>query len=196
MFLLGIELQESLGYSALEAGAAFFPITILMMMLSPRAGKLAQRIGPRLPMTVGPIIMGAGLLLVARVAPGTSYTTTVLPAAIVLGIGLSMTVSPLTAAVLAAVDNHHAGVGSGVNNAVARLAGLVAIAVLPLASGLSGAEASLTKGFERSMTISAVSCLIGGAIAFATIRKSAPLRSVIHPSISHTCHHEESRSAA
>lgn len=195
MFLLGIHLQLTLGYSALEAGAAFFPITVLMMLLSPRAGQLSQRFGPRWPMTLGPLIMAIGLLLAARVEPGATYVGVVLPAAIVLGLGLAVTVSPLTAAVLAAVDEGHAGVGSGVNNAVARLAGLVAIAVLPLASGL-GSGATLTEGYQRSMLISALGCGLGGLLAYATIRRSVALSTAMHPNISHTCHHGKSRSAA
>jgi EmrB/QacA subfamily drug resistance transporter len=196
MFLLGIHLQRSLGYSALEAGAAFFPITVLMLALSPRAGALAQRIGPRWPMSAGPVVMAAGLLLAGRIAAGSTYLLDVLPAAVVLGLGLSLTVSPLTAAVLAAVEEHHAGVGSGINNAVARLAGLIAIALLPLLSGLASGETSLTDGFRRSMWLSAAGCVAGGLLAWATIRRSVPLRSLIHPSISHTCHHAEQRRAA
>jgi EmrB/QacA subfamily drug resistance transporter len=197
MFLLAIELQRSLGYSALEAGAAFFPVTILMMALSPRVGKLAGRIGPRWPMTLGPVVMAAGLLLMARIEPGETYVATVLPSAIVLGLGLSLTVSPLTAAVLAAVQEHHAGVGSGVNNAVARLAGLVAIAVLPALSGIAGvAGGALTQGFARAMWMCAAGCVAGAAIALATIRESVPLRAVVHPSISQTCHHGDARRAA
>lgn len=195
MFLLAIHLQQSLGYSALEAGASFFPITILMLLLSPRAGQLSQRIGPRWPMTVGPLIMAAGLLLAARIEPGASYVGVVLPGALVLGLGLAATVSPLTATVLAAVDEGRAGVGSGINNAVARLAGLVAIAVLPLASGLA-AGASLTDGFRRSMLISAAACAVGGLLSFATIRRTVPLTSAVHPDISHSCHHGKSRSVA
>lgn len=195
MFLLGIYLQESLGYSALEAGAAFFPITILMLLLSPRAGQLAQRIGPRLPMTLGPVIMGAGLLIASWIVPGTSYGTTVLPAAVVLGLGLSVTVSPLTAAVLAAVDEHHAGVGSGINNAVARLAGLIAIAILPFVSGLSGVGRDLTQGFRTAMWITAAGCVVGAATAYSTIRRSVTLATVAHPNISQSCHHGEDRRA-
>ena len=196
MFLLGIHLQESLGYSALEAGAAFFPITILMLLLSPSAGKLSQRIGPRWPMTGGPMVMGVGLWLVALIEPGVSYWGTVFPAAMVLGLGLSLTVSPLTAAVLAAVEEAHAGVGSGINNAVARLAGLVAIAVLPFLSGLGTDGVTLTEGFQRAMLWSGAACVAGGVLAGITIRQSVALRQVFHPSISHTCHHGDARRAA
>jgi EmrB/QacA subfamily drug resistance transporter len=194
MFLLTIFLQQSLGYSALEAGAAFLPVTILMMALSPRAGKLAQRIGPRWPMTFGPMIMAAGLLLTAGIEPGSSYLSDVLPGVIVLGLGLSLTVSPLTAAVLAAVDDHHVGVGSGINNAVARLAGLIAIAVLPFVSGMTGATGSgLADGYRTAILITSGACVVGGLCALATIRRSVPLRAMIHPDVLQTCHHGESR---
>ncbi|MFN2490171.1 MAG: MFS transporter [Actinomycetota bacterium] len=197
MFFIAIHLQQSLGYSAVEAGAAFFPITILMMLLSPRAGALSQRVGPRWPMTSGPVIMGIGFLLAAQIEPGSTYVGGVLPAAIVLGLGLSITVSPLTAAVLAAVDERHAGVGSGVNNAVARLAGLIAIAVLPSAAGITGeGAASFGAGFGRAMVISGAACAVGAAFAYATIRASVPMRALIHPNISHTCYHGDDRKAA
>src|SRR5207302_5244156 len=125
LFLVVLQLQVSLGYSALAAGSALLPVTVLMLALSARAGALAQRTGPRLPMTVGPMVVAAGMLLFRRVVPGASYASAVLPAAVVLGLGLSITVAPLTAAVLAAVEERHLGVGSAVNNAVARVAGLV-----------------------------------------------------------------------
>ena len=139
MFLLVVHLQSDLGYDALTAGASLLPVTVIMLVFSPRAGALAQRIGPRLPMTLGPLIVAAGTALFARVEPGTSYWETAFPAAIVLGAGLALTVAPLTATVLAAVDDDHAGVASAVNNAVARIAGLLAIAVLPAAAGFAGA---------------------------------------------------------
>jgi EmrB/QacA subfamily drug resistance transporter len=194
MFLLAIHLQESLGYSALEAGAAFLPVTILMMALSPGAGRLASRIGPRLPMTIGPLVVGAAMLLMARIEPGRDYVTAVMPAAIVLGLGLCLTVAPLTAAVLAAVDDHHAGVASGINNAVARLAALVAIAVLPFATGLTAA-ATLTSAFPDAMAIAAGASAVGAVVAFLTIDRSTPVRNVIHPDLSLSCHHEVDRVA-
>ncbi|MGH2719828.1 MAG: MFS transporter, partial [Actinomycetota bacterium] len=130
-FLLVLELQDAMGYSALAAGLSLLPVTALMLALSARFGALAQKIGPRIPMTLGPLIVAGGFLLLARVQPGESYAATVLPGLVVFGLGLSVTVAPLTAAVLAAVDELHLGVGSAVNNAVARLAGLLAVAVLP-----------------------------------------------------------------
>jgi EmrB/QacA subfamily drug resistance transporter len=130
LFLLGIYVQQVGNYSALEAGASFLPVTALMFALSKRFGALADRYGPRLFMTFGPIIAGAGMLLMLRVGPDADYLTELFPALFVFGIGLSLVVAPLTAAVLAAVDDAHSGIASGVNNAVSRVAGLLAIAVL------------------------------------------------------------------
>jgi EmrB/QacA subfamily drug resistance transporter len=176
-FLLVVHLQTDLGYSALGAGAALIPITVLMFAFSARMGALAQRIGPRVPMTVGPLIVGAGTVLFARVDVGSSYWTTVLPGALVLGLGLVVTVAPLTAAVLGAVDDHHAGVGSAINNAVSRIAGLLAVAVLPALAGLAGAggRLDLVGGFGRAMIISGGLAALGGVLAWVTIRTAAPV---------------------
>lgn len=172
-FLLVIELQEAMGYSALEAGVASLPVTLIMLVLSPQAGKLSSRIGPRLPMTVGPLVIAAGLLLMTRVEPGATYLTSVLPAVVVFALGLSATVAPLTATALAAVDEEHAGLASGVNNLAARVAQLLAVALLPFAAGLSGAgalqPAELTDGFHTAMVIAAGITLVGAAIAFLTV---------------------------
>ena len=134
-FLLVVHLQTDLGYSALEAGASLLPITACMLLLSARSGALAQRIGPRWPMTIGPLVVAVGMALLGRVEPGTTYWATVFPALIVLGLGLSLTVAPLTATVLGAVDDSHAGIASAINNSVARIAGLLAVAVLPGSRG-------------------------------------------------------------
>ncbi|HEX2185669.1 MAG TPA: DHA2 family efflux MFS transporter permease subunit, partial [Chloroflexota bacterium] len=139
-FLLVVHLQQVLGYSALEAGVATLPITVLMLALSSRAGRLAQRVGPRWPMTAGPLLVAAGLALMTRMDVGSGYLLDVLPAVVVFGLGLALTVAPLTATVLAAADARHAGVASGVNNAVARVAGLLAVAALPAVAGLSEAD--------------------------------------------------------
>ena len=128
LFLLAVNLQEVLGYSALAAGAAMLPITVIMLLLSSRAGALSHRIGPKLPMTLGPLIIAAGLVLMRRIDAGSSYATVVLPAVVVFALGLALTVAPLTTTVLGAVGSGHAGVASGVNNAVARVAGLLAVA--------------------------------------------------------------------
>ena len=122
-FLLVAFLQISLGYSAIEAGAATLPMTVLMLLFSARSGALAQRIGPRIPLTLGPLVIAVGLLLMTQIDPGDSYVTGVLPALIVFGIGLTLVVAPVTATVLAAADSRHSGIASGINNAVARVAG-------------------------------------------------------------------------
>jgi EmrB/QacA subfamily drug resistance transporter len=130
LFFIGLFLQQIAGYSPLEAGLATTPISLILFVLSPRWGRLASGIGPRLPMTAGPIVGGAGLLLLLRVGAGASYVTDVLPAILVFGLGLSATVAPLTATVLDSVQERHVGIASGVNNGVSRVAGLLAIAVL------------------------------------------------------------------
>jgi EmrB/QacA subfamily drug resistance transporter len=188
-FLVVVDLQVALGYSALEAGTAMVPVTILMLLLSARAGALAQRIGARLPMTVGPVLVGAGLLVLGQVGPGDSYASAVLPGACLFGLGLAVTVAPLTAAVLAAVDEHHLGVGSATNNAVARLAGLLAVAVLPAAAGVEvdAAGPDGLPGFGTAMAISAALCVVGAAVAWATIRRVVPIRATTTPGLSHPC---------
>jgi MFS family permease len=144
-----------------------------MLFLSPRAGALAQRIGPRLPLTLGPFLIAVGIVLMTGIDPGDSYLGAVLPAVIVFGLGLSLVVAPITATVLAAADARHAGVASGVNNAVARTAGLVAVAALPLIAGLSGSDyespAAITDGFHVAMLACAIFSLAGGLLAWLTI---------------------------
>lgn len=173
-FLLVIHLQQVLGYSALAAGAATLPITALMLVFSARSGKLAQRIGPRPQMSVGPLVMSGGFLLMTTITAGDGYLTSVLPAVVVLGAGLATTVSPLTSTALAAVDQRHAGVASGVNNTIARTAQLVAVAVVPLAAGITGAAyrdpAAFAAGFRTAMLITAALAAAGGLIALVTIR--------------------------
>lgn len=170
LFLAVIQLQRVLGYSALEAGAAFTPLTLLLLVLSPSAGRLAQRIGPRVPMTFGPLTAAAGLLLMVRIQDGQSYISGVLPGVIVFGLGLSLTVAPLTAAVLAAVERGREGIGSGVNNAVARVAGLLAVALLPVIGGIADIEdlsgAAFSSGFQRATLVSALLCAVGGVISW------------------------------
>jgi EmrB/QacA subfamily drug resistance transporter len=188
-FLIVLQLQHSLGYSALEAGAALVPVTVIMLLLSRTSGALSQRIGPRIPMTVGPIVVGIGLMWFGRLGPGDRYLTDVFPAAIVFGLGLTTTVAPLTAAVLSAVDNSRAGIASGVNNAVARLAGLLAVAVLPGLVGLDTANtiASFTHSYMQAMNISAVLAVLGGVIAFATIRKTVAVTPTLSGGILQPC---------
>ncbi|HEX4490675.1 MAG TPA: MFS transporter [Acidimicrobiia bacterium] len=188
-FALVLQLQKSMGYSALEAGASLFPLTVIMVLFSARSGALAQRIGPRVQMTVGPLVVGAGLLLLTRAQPGQSYLSGVLPGAVVFAIGLTITVAPLTTAVLAAVDDHHVGVGSAFNNAVARVAGLLAVAVLPLVATLdtSSSIATFDRGYRHSMVICAAICALGGVIALLTIRRSTPVANVPQASVFQAC---------
>jgi EmrB/QacA subfamily drug resistance transporter len=187
-FLVVLELQLGLGYSALAAGVTLFPLTLLMLLLSARFGALAQRTGARLPMTVGPMVVAVGLVLLSEVHPGSRYASVILPAAVVFGLGLAMTVAPLTAAVLGAVDDAHVGVASAVNNAVARLAGLLSVALLPALVRLRTDNPSvLTSGYRAAMLIAAALAALGGLIAFATIRRSATVLSATQPSIVQAC---------
>lgn len=188
-FLLVVHLQTDLGYSALEAGASLLPITACMLLLSARAGALAQRIGPRWPMTIGPLIVALGMFLLGRVDPGSTFWATVFPAMLVLGLGLSLTVAPLTATVLGAVDDSHAGIASAINNSVARIAGLLAVAVLPAAAGLTASQGlDLVDGFSRAMHLCAVLAAIGGLLAFFTIRRAAFVVPVSQPNPATPCY--------
>jgi len=172
-FLLPLQLQTVLGYSALEAGVALLPMTIVMLLLSARGGRLAARIGPRLPMTVGSLVAAGGILLLTRVGPGAGYVTEVLPAVTLLALGLAGTVAPLTTTVLAAADDADAGLASAINNTVARVAGLLAVAVIPTAAGLMSGDyldpAALDEAFDRGVVLAAVLTAAGGLLAFVTI---------------------------
>jgi EmrB/QacA subfamily drug resistance transporter len=178
LFLLPVTLQQVAGYSPLAAGVSLLPLTVLMLLLSSRSGALAARIGPRLQMSVGPIVAGAGLALFVRLGSGGDYLTRVLPAVAVLGLGLAMTVAPLTATVLGAVPARHAGIASAVNNDVARSAGLIAVAVLPAAAGITGAAYQhadqLAAGFRTAALICAGLCVLAGTISAVTIRNARP----------------------
>ncbi|MDT0309361.1 MFS transporter, partial [Streptomyces sp. DSM 44917] len=172
-FLLPTQLQNGLGYDALTAGVASLPATLLLTALSGPAGSLAQRIGPRLPMTAGPLVAAAGLLLLHRVHPGSGYWAAVFPGVVVMGLGLSIFVAPLTATVLASVEDRRAGIASGVNNAAARVAQLIAVAALPLAAGLSAHDyrsaTAVDAAFGRAVLLCAALMTLGAAISFLTI---------------------------
>ncbi len=197
LFLVALQLQQSLGYSALAAGISMLPITVIMLLLSPRMGAAAQRFGPRLPMTVGPLVAGAGLALMARVVPGVSYWTTVFPAVVVFGLGLATTVAPLTSTVLASVQERQVGAASGVNNAVSRMAGLLAVAILPPVAGITQAGGGpLGPGFGRAMLISAGLCVVGGMTAFATVRTGTPVVPNTLPGVQQACQHPCTRRPA
>jgi EmrB/QacA subfamily drug resistance transporter len=177
LFLLPIELQIVKGYSPLQAGLSLLPLTLVMLTLSARSGALSARIGPRLQMTVGPVIVGAGLALLTRATHPGSYWTQVFPAVVVFALGLATTVAPLTSTAMGAAPPENSGVASAVNNVVARAGGLLAVAVLPLLAGLTGADAlqsdTLATGFRTAMLISAALSVAGGLLAALTIRNPA-----------------------
>src|SRR5712671_339919 len=178
LFLVPTVLQVVRGYSPLQAGTALLPVTVIMLALSSRSGALAARIGPRLQMTAGPLVIAAGLALFARIGPSGNYLTEVLPAVVVFGLGLAINVAPLTSTVLAAVPPEHAGMASAVNNDVARAASLIVVAVLPAAAGLSGTAylhpAQFSAGFHTASLISAGMCIAGAAVAAVAIRNPRP----------------------
>ena len=179
MFLFTLQLQRVGHYSALAAGASLVPVTLMLLVLSPPAGRLVSRRGPRLPMTAGPLVAAGGIALMSRLDAHTTYVGAVLPAILLFGLGLGFTVAPLTATAMAALDDEHAGLASGVSNAVTRVAQLLAISVLPLAAGLSGIQQvggkAFSEGFHRAMWIGAAIMSVGALIAFVAIR--GPLRS-------------------
>jgi EmrB/QacA subfamily drug resistance transporter len=178
LFLVVLNLQVVVRFSALGAGIALLPVTVLMLLLSPRSGALAQRIGPRIPMTLGPIVCAGALLLYSRIGAHSTYLPDVLPAVLVLGLGLSLVVAPLTATALGSVDESHAGIASGVNNAVARAAGLLAVATLPLVAGLGTGSltdaADLAPMYHRAMLICAALLVVGAVIAFVGVPAKLP----------------------
>jgi EmrB/QacA subfamily drug resistance transporter len=178
LFFVGLFLQQVSGYSPLEAGLATTPISVILFFLSPRWGRLASGTGPRLPMTLGPIVGGLGLLLMLRIGAGADYLTDVLPAILVFGLGLSATVAPLTATVLDSVPEHRVGIASGINNGVSRVAGLLAIAILGAVisarfaaiagPGVSGgpltahAPDASTSAFHLGVLIAGILMILGG----------------------------------
>jgi EmrB/QacA subfamily drug resistance transporter len=177
LFLLPVELQIVEHYSALNSGLALLPVTLIMLVFSARSGEISARIGPRLQMSVGPLVVGAGLALLARAADHGSYWTQVFPAVLIFGLGLAITVAPLTSTAMGAAPAEHSGIASAVNNTVARAASLLAVAVLPLAAGLTGvaglAPAELAQGFRTAMYIAGATCVAGGVLAVLTIRNPA-----------------------
>ena len=164
-----VYLQQGAGLPATLAGLASLPITILVILLSSRIGALAGKWGPRLFMTVGPIMMGVGALLLLNVSADFSYWWQVLPSMIVMGLGLALTVSPLTSAILGAIEPERSGIASAVNNAVARVAGLITIAMLALIVG----GALDLNGFHRAAIVTAVLMIAGGLVSWAGIRNPA-----------------------
>jgi EmrB/QacA subfamily drug resistance transporter len=169
-FVVAVYLQQGAGLTATLAGLASLPITILMVLLSSRAGALAGRWGPRMFMTVGPLLMGVAALLLLTVSAEFSYWWQVLPSMIVMGLGLSITVAPLTSAILGAIETERSGIASAVNNAVSRVAGLIAIALL---ATIIGGSLDLG-GFHRAAIATAALMIAGGIVSFLGIRNPGP----------------------
>jgi EmrB/QacA subfamily drug resistance transporter len=172
-FLLPVVLQIVSGYSPLASGLALLPLTIIMLALSARSGKLAARIGPRLQMSAGPVVVGADLAMLTLATHGSSYVLYVLPAVVVFGLGLAITVAPLTATAMNSAPAEQSGIASAVNNDVARFGGLLAVAVLPALAGITGTvylhPHALAAGFRTAALISGVTCAAGGVLAAFTI---------------------------
>lgn len=169
-FLLVLQLQVVAGWSPLAAGLALLPTTVAMLLLSARFGELSQRVGARSLMSVGCLLAAAALALALRIGAQADYVRDVLPVALVLGLGLACAVAPLTAAVLAAAPVHLAGAASGINNATARSAGLLAVAVIPAAAGLSGSgindAAALDRGFDQAMLVGVALLLVAALVSW------------------------------
>lgn len=176
IFLLVLQLQVSSGYGPLAAGLATLPITVVMLLFSSRAAVLAERTGPRLPMTLGPLVCAGGVVLLASVGRHASYLPDVLPGMLLFAVGLATLVSPLTAAVLRAAPDEHAGVASGINNAVARAGSLLAVAALPAVVGLGGEDyrdpVALTDGFRTGLLLAAGLLAAGGIVSWIGLRST------------------------
>jgi EmrB/QacA subfamily drug resistance transporter len=179
-FLLVVDLQVVGGYGPLAAGLSLIPITMLLLLLSSRAGALAQKTGPRFWMAGGPLLAAVGALLLLRTGRHPNYLTDVFPGVVVFGLGMAATVAPLTSAVLSAASTRHAGVASGVNNAVARAASLLAVAVIPLIAGISGDDYQNPTTFNHGFRIAAICCAsllaLGGLIAALAISNDKAMR--------------------
>ncbi|MGI8992728.1 MAG: MFS transporter [Nocardioidaceae bacterium] len=174
LFFLVLQLQTVAGYGPLEAGLSTLPITGVMLLLAARGGQLASRIGPRVPMTVGPLVCALGLGWLSRVDADTTYWTDVGPGLTIFALGLALLVAPLTSTVLAAAPDHNAGVASGINNAVARMGSLLAVAALPTVVGLSGADYerpdAFTAGYQRAVWLGVGMLVSGGVVSWLLIR--------------------------
>jgi len=165
-FALGVYLQQGAGLPATLAGLATIPVTLIMILFSGRVGALAGRFGPRLFMTIGPIIAGFGAALLLAIGEPFDYWRQVLPGILVFGVGMTLTVSPLTSAILGAIEPEHAGIASAVNNAVSRVAGLIVIAMLAL---IIGGTLDLD-GLHRAVATAAAVLILGGVVSFFGIR--------------------------
>ncbi len=171
-FFLVLFVQQLDGYTALRSGLALLPITAVMFVLSPRVGRLAMRYGPRAFMGVGPLVAAGALVGLERLRPGFSYWTELLPPLLGFAVGLSLIVAPLTATVLADAGEQDAGIASGVNNAIARVAGLLGIAIV--GASVAGADNTLdVSGYRLAMLITAALVGVGGLVGLAGIRNTA-----------------------
>jgi len=171
LVLVPFVLIEASGYSAIQAGAALLPLPVTIALTSAQMGKLATRIGPRLPLSIGPIVVAVGCLLAMRIGGPGNYWTTTFPAVLVIAIGMAAAVAPLTTAVLASVDQKHTGVASGLNSAVARTGGLIATAVAGAVLAARGAE--LLTMFRAAAVVGSLTAVAAGIIAFVLVRTSA-----------------------
>ena len=199
-FLLSVQLQVTAGWSPLAAGTALLPVTLILLLLSARMGELATRIGARIPLTIGPLVVGLAMLLMTRIGPDAQFATDVLPAVVVFGLGLAFIVAPVTSTALGAVPSERAGAASGVNNAVARTGGLLAVAAIPGLVGLTGDGLSdptlLDPGFERAMVLAGAILILSGLAAFVllpgrafvapgTVREGPDVHHRVHENVHH-----------
>ncbi len=166
--LIPYVLIEAGGYSPIEAGLSLLPMSILLGLASPLMGKLAVRLGPKIPLTFGPIVVGAGLFLATRIAQDQAYWTHAFPAILVISIGMALAVAPLTSTVLAAVDKHQTGMASGFNSAVARIGGLIVVALL--GAVLMGSGKAMLAPFAKALVAMGIVAALGGAAAFFGLR--------------------------
>jgi Na+/melibiose symporter-like transporter len=167
--MLTLLLQTELGYTALQAGAATLPVTALLAVLSSRVGALVPRLGSRPLLVAGCTVVAAAFVGMATIGRDAAYVAGVLPWVVLFGLGLALVVAPVTTTVLADVTGEHAGAASGVNNAVARLGGLISVAVLPLVGGLTGGAvggAGFLAGYARTMWAAALLCLLGAVVSW------------------------------
>jgi EmrB/QacA subfamily drug resistance transporter len=180
MFLVVLQLQAVSGYTPLQAGLVMVPFTVLMLLFSSRSGALATRIGPRLQMSVGPIVSALGVLWLGRISTEASYLFDVLPGVLLFGGGMTLLVAPLTASVLAAVDDARAGIASGTNNAIARAASMLAVAALPALVGLSGDDyehpAVFDAGYGEAMLWCAGLLAAGSLVSVVLLPRGAGLQ--------------------
>jgi len=172
-FLVIVFLQQVEGYSAITAGLALLPVTIIMFLLSPRIGALSTKYGPRFFMAVGPLIAAAGFLYMLRVQTPVDYLVQLLPGVLLFGLGLSVTVSPLTSAILGSIDSRQAGIGSAINNAVARIAGLIAVATIGI---ITGSVITLIS-FRKGVILMVILLVMGGLVSAAGIQNNHDLKS-------------------